>query len=54
MKALRALRDFVEDLVIEHERAITALLLAVAVVLVLVALFGRPHHKVAAMLYIVL
>lgn len=46
-------KNTVENFTIQHETAITAFLVAVAVVLVLVALFGKPHHKALAMLYIV-
>ncbi len=38
----------------EHERLITFLLLLVAAVLIVVALFGKPEHKAGALIYIVL
>lgn len=37
-----------------HERLITCVLVAVAVVLLLVAFYGKAHHKALAMVYIVL
>jgi len=39
---------------VAHEAQITALLLIIALILLLVACFGKPGHKAAAMLYIVL
>lgn len=37
----------------EHEGMLTCVLIAVAVALLLVALFGRTEHKLAAMVYII-
>jgi hypothetical protein len=37
-----------------HEREITCLLVLIAVILILVAIFGKAHHKAMAMVYIVL
>ena len=43
-----------EALATRHEQAMTNILLGVAAVLILVALFGKPHHKAMATIYIVL
>ena len=47
-------KNSVEQLAREHERAITCILLIVAAVLLFVAWRGKPHHKAAALIYIVL
>ena len=38
----------------EHEGPLTCALVAVAVLLLLIAFFGEPHHKLIAMMYVVL
>ncbi len=47
-------KDGIENFVVQNEGAITALLICIAVVLILIAVFGKPKHKAAAMIYIVL
>lgn len=54
MSKLATLKNRAEAYFTEHEAALTCILLAVAAVLILVAIFGKPHHKVLAGLYIVL
>jgi len=44
----------VETLAEAHEAALTCALLGIALILILVALFGKPHHKAMACIYIVL
>ncbi len=44
----------VEAFAIAHERLLTGLLLAIAAGLILVALFGKSHHKAMCLVYIVL
>ena len=47
-------RASINQFVEAHEAAITMLLIVIALILIAVACFGKPSHKAAAMLYIVL
>lgn len=42
------------DALAAHEGWLTCILVAVGVILLAVAVFGRTEHKIAAMVYIVL
>jgi hypothetical protein len=54
MSTISTLKNKAETFVRGHETAITWLLFAVAIALILVAVFGKPEHKIMACLYIVL
>ena len=51
---IEQVEDGIEGFVSRNERLISCLLIVIAIILVLVAVFGKPAHKAAAMLYIVL
>lgn len=53
MNLLKWKNDVVQ-LAESHERLITCCLFIVAAILILVAIYGRAHHKALAMIYIVL
>jgi len=54
MNTIKQWRNDAVSLVEAHEAAITMLLIVIALILIAVACFGKPSHKAAAMLYIVL
>jgi hypothetical protein len=54
MSKLKDYKDQAESFLLAHEQALTVTLLVVACLLILIALAGKPHHKAAACLYIVL
>lgn len=54
MNKLKELKENTESFLLDHEQWLTITLLVVAVVLILIALKGKPHHKAAACLYIIL
>lgn len=47
-------RKTIEQFVEHNEGRITALLLVIAAILIMVALFGSVRHKALAMVYIIL
>jgi hypothetical protein len=54
MNKLAEMKQRTHAFLISHEQAMTITLLVLAGLLILVALKGKPHHKAAACLYIVL
>lgn len=48
------LKDKVTAFVERYETACTALLVIIALILIAIAIYGKPHHKAMAMVYIVL
>lgn len=54
MSKLAEMKKNAETFLLTHEQALTITLLVIAGLLILVALKGKPHHKAAACLYIVL
>ncbi len=51
---LRAGYHKARDAATAHEGVLTLILASVAVLLLLICVFGKPGHKVAALVYIVL
>ena len=54
MSVFSSLKSRIEQEAVEHERLLTGLLVLVALVLLGVAIWGTPHHKAMACIYVVL
>lgn len=54
MTMLSSFKTRVEREAVEHEQLLTGLLVLVALVLLGVAIWGKPHHKAMACIYVVL
>jgi uncharacterized YccA/Bax inhibitor family protein len=54
MNTLARWRSNAVQLAESHENLITGALLLVGIILILVAVFGKSHHKAIAMAYIIL